>query len=192
MESRLPHRCDVLDFGCGSGLIAHRLRQQDHSVIAVDPSETMLNRARARGVAVEYLVASSVPPGRRFESAVVVNVLHVLREYEPMLDNLIRATDEVVVLVWPEDGVTLVDLMRWELDGGMGLGRVIRGAILRVMVGIPGVVLNIRRNSNRALRVAVDAVAIRYSREVEVTVISGTGCIMTTLATPHLKKEAGR
>lgn len=50
----------VLDVGCGDGQVTTRLAARGHSVIAVDPSETMLQRLRARLDALPRDVARQV------------------------------------------------------------------------------------------------------------------------------------
>jgi SAM-dependent methyltransferase len=185
VASLLPAGSDVLDFGCGSGLVARRLSSRDHGVVAVDSSSSMLRRAFARGAAREYLLSASVPTDRRFESAIVVNVLHLVSEPSSVLDDLLSATEGVVIAVWPEDDVSIGDLLRWERAGGASRGSVIRAAVLRVLVGAPGLVLGIRRTSERVLRDAVDAAAARHSRRIHVSGIPGTGCVLTALIDPR-------
>lgn len=179
IASRLTRGGEVLDFGCGSGLIAGRLVRHGHRIVAVDPSATLLRKARSRQVAAEYLLSSRVPAARRFESAIVVNVLHLVTRPAPLLDRLLAATDGVVVAVWPEDEVSVGDLLRWEREGGESRSRVIRAALLRVLVGVPGLLLGIRRTPAEALSSAADAVAARHSRELAIAKIPGTGCVMT-------------
>ncbi len=50
----------VLDVGCGDGQVTTRLAARGHAVIAVDPSETMLQRLRARLDALPREVAGQV------------------------------------------------------------------------------------------------------------------------------------
>lgn len=50
----------VLDVGCGDGQVTTRLAARGHTVVAVDPSETMLQRLRARLDALPRDVARQV------------------------------------------------------------------------------------------------------------------------------------
>lgn len=42
------NRCDILDVGCGTGLLANAYCEQGHSVTAIDPAEAMLDIAREK------------------------------------------------------------------------------------------------------------------------------------------------
>ena len=52
---------DVLEVGCGTGLILERLGRRARSAVGVDLSPGMLERARARGLEVHQSDASSLP-----------------------------------------------------------------------------------------------------------------------------------
>ena len=50
-------RCRVLDFGCGTGLLANAYAERGHLVTAVDPSSAMLEQGRRRpcGAQIEWV-----------------------------------------------------------------------------------------------------------------------------------------
>jgi 2-polyprenyl-3-methyl-5-hydroxy-6-metoxy-1,4-benzoquinol methylase len=67
------HRGDVLDVGCGDGLLAQRLAQVSRSVTAIDPDADAVSRARWRITAhANVTVAQATfdsydPAGRTFD-----------------------------------------------------------------------------------------------------------------------------
>jgi SAM-dependent methyltransferase len=74
-----PRGGAVLDVGCGTGALAHRLAARGYAVVGVDPSEGMLDVMRARGPAVAAVCASgtSLPfDAGRFDVVVTVAALH--------------------------------------------------------------------------------------------------------------------
>jgi ubiquinone/menaquinone biosynthesis C-methylase UbiE len=72
----LARGAEVLEVGCGTGLILARLAPIAVRVAGVDLSEGMLSRARARGFAVEQADATRLPyPDASFDLAVCFKVL---------------------------------------------------------------------------------------------------------------------
>lgn len=178
VASRLPEGADALDFGCGTGLVSRRLLARGHRVMAVDPSTAMLRRARSGRRATEFFHSDAPPPGRRFSSAVAVNVLHLVDSPERVLHSLFAVADGPVFAVWPEDEVSLIDLAEWEREGGRSLAWIFRAASCRILVGIPGVLLRVRTVAEVKLhRLSVDAAA-KASKSVEFVSVPGTGCVM--------------
>ncbi|BBX69271.1 hypothetical protein MPSYJ_27320 [Mycolicibacterium psychrotolerans] len=89
------HRGDVLDVGCGDGLLAQRLAPVSRSVVGIDPDAAAVHRARTRLAAMEN---SSVVeagfadyPSARFDLITFVASLHHL-ELRP---SLLRARRDV-------------------------------------------------------------------------------------------------
>jgi 2-polyprenyl-3-methyl-5-hydroxy-6-metoxy-1,4-benzoquinol methylase len=76
------HGGDVLDVGCGDGLLAARLAPVSHSVTGIDPDAAAVERARRRladnpGVTVEHVDFLEFDPGdRRFDLITFVASLH--------------------------------------------------------------------------------------------------------------------
>lgn len=79
------HHGDVLDVGCGDGLLAQRLGPVSRSVTAIDSDAAAIERARRRlrgafGVSVAHADFATFDPGlRRFDLIVFVASLHHLQ-----------------------------------------------------------------------------------------------------------------
>jgi SAM-dependent methyltransferase len=56
----------VLDAGCGTGRVAIELSRRGHSVVGVDVDEAMLEAARAKAPALDWLQADLADPGLDF------------------------------------------------------------------------------------------------------------------------------
>jgi 16S rRNA G1207 methylase RsmC len=74
-------RGDVLDVGCGDGLLAHRLAPVSRSVTGIDPDGTAIQRAADRLAAHKQVTVSreafdAYQPGRRFDLITFVASLH--------------------------------------------------------------------------------------------------------------------
>jgi SAM-dependent methyltransferase len=82
----LPARAEVLDAGCGPGLVAEAFLEAGCRVSGVDLSAEMIVRARARcarfgdRARFEQRPLDSLPPARAFDAAVTRLVLHHVRE----------------------------------------------------------------------------------------------------------------
>jgi 2-polyprenyl-3-methyl-5-hydroxy-6-metoxy-1,4-benzoquinol methylase len=82
VRAAAAHPTDVLDVGCGEGLLAQRLAQVSRTVTAIDPDRAAIGRARARleslpNVAVcESSFASFDPGPQRFGLITFVATLH--------------------------------------------------------------------------------------------------------------------
>jgi 2-polyprenyl-3-methyl-5-hydroxy-6-metoxy-1,4-benzoquinol methylase len=76
------HRGDVLDVGCGDGLLAERLAPVSRSVFGIDPDAAAVQRATDRLASHEHVIVSpdafdSYQPGqRRFDLITFVASLH--------------------------------------------------------------------------------------------------------------------
>lgn len=171
----------TLDMGCGTGLVARLLTSRGTAVIAVDPSNAMIDRCRGRSAADLYLVAAEPPEGLVWESAALINVLHVCDDAWALLSSTVSRTPGRVAVIWPHDAVSLFDLARWERSGGLGWLRVLRCAVLRLAIGVPGGILGARRRGGEDIRVILDMVAGSAARTVEVTEVEGTGCSLAVI-----------
>jgi 2-polyprenyl-3-methyl-5-hydroxy-6-metoxy-1,4-benzoquinol methylase len=75
------HRGDVLDVGCGDGLLAQRLAAVSRSVTAIDPDPAAIQRATGRLASHEHVGVSqegfdAYQPGRKFDLIMFVASLH--------------------------------------------------------------------------------------------------------------------
>jgi ubiquinone/menaquinone biosynthesis C-methylase UbiE len=97
-ESILTSDMDVLEFGCGTGLLTLRLRPLVHSVTGVDSSQGMLSVIRAKieaqhlsNIKALYLdlEKGDVLEGR-YDVVVCSMTLHHVKEIKPLLDQFYR------------------------------------------------------------------------------------------------------
>lgn len=83
----------ALDAACGTGRYAAMLAEAGHDVVAVDASDAMLDRARARGIAAEFhrgdVRALPVPDGT-FDVAVCALALTHVPDLAPAISELGR------------------------------------------------------------------------------------------------------
>jgi len=91
---QLGRKPDVLDLGCGTGLLGIEIRPLAGSLIGVDLSASMLDRARQRGVydelhQAELVVALDATP-RRFEFIAATDVLIYLGDLGRVFDAVAR------------------------------------------------------------------------------------------------------
>jgi SAM-dependent methyltransferase len=114
-DARLAAGARVLDVGCGSGLLARRLREAGFTVRGVDASPAMIELARAYEGAADFEVVrlpTGRPPGSEAglpEADAVVSTGHVLN-YLDTRDELLQALGELARAVRP-GGVLAIDLM---------------------------------------------------------------------------------
>ncbi|MCR9164049.1 MAG: class I SAM-dependent DNA methyltransferase [Nannocystaceae bacterium] len=78
-EGKALAACDVLDFGCGTGLLAAKLVPGARSIVGLDSSPAMLERFRAKIDAAGWTSvraeAGPLPEGARFDLIVASSVL---------------------------------------------------------------------------------------------------------------------
>jgi SAM-dependent methyltransferase len=79
VHSVIPPGVAVLDLGCGTGRIAHRLLELGHPVIAVDDSPEML--ARVRGAETVLSRIEDLRLGRRFDAVLLAS--HLINRPDP-------------------------------------------------------------------------------------------------------------
>ena len=99
-------RGDVLDIGCGDGLLAQRLAPVSRSVTGIDPDPAAIDRARARlvshrDVAVSLQAFDEYQPGpRRFDLITFVASLHHMDLFASLgkARGLLTPTGEIAVV----------------------------------------------------------------------------------------------
>jgi ubiquinone/menaquinone biosynthesis C-methylase UbiE len=84
---------DVLEVGCGTGLILERLATRCHTAKGVDLSEGMLEKARARGLDVRFATATDLPfEDETFDVVCSFKVLAHVPEIGKALAEMARVT----------------------------------------------------------------------------------------------------
>ncbi len=82
---------DVLEVGCGTGLVLERIRKFARSARGIDISPNMLELARARGLDVQVASATELPfPDSSFDVACSFKVLAHIREIRRALGEMAR------------------------------------------------------------------------------------------------------
>lgn len=105
VELALPYVRDreVLEVGCGTGLLLRRFAEVARRAVGADLSQAMLTRARARGLEVLEASAERLPlPSASFDVAVSFKTL-------PHVPDLRRALSEMARVVRP-GGVLIAEL----------------------------------------------------------------------------------
>jgi predicted TPR repeat methyltransferase len=83
-----PHQWDVLDMGCGTGLMGEQLRPFKRTLTGVDLSANMLEKARQRGI-YDRLICSDIvaflqDDDTKFDLAVAADVFIYLGDLSPI------------------------------------------------------------------------------------------------------------
>ena len=104
LKSRLPQGAEVLDVGCGNGVISRSLGEHGFNVRGVDVSEKTIEKARALNkfpnvkfevVSAEQLVAD----GHQYHAVICSEVLEHLNEPSILLTTLHQLLHETGVLI---------------------------------------------------------------------------------------------
>jgi ubiquinone/menaquinone biosynthesis C-methylase UbiE len=115
-EIVLTSNMDVLDFGCGTGLLTLRLQQLVRSITGVDSSREMINVLKAKidkqnlpNVVTKYIDNEEGDiPGGNYNLIISGMTLHHVKEIRPLLDRFYR-------IIAPSGYLCIADL---DLDGG--------------------------------------------------------------------------
>ena len=103
----LPKGARILDLGCGTGISARLFAAHGYEVVAIDPNEAMLEKARAHGGNVTYAVGraeSSGQPEHAFDLAYGAQAFHwfdleaTMRELRRVARHVARAVGKQVQL----------------------------------------------------------------------------------------------
>jgi ubiquinone/menaquinone biosynthesis C-methylase UbiE len=102
--SLAPRGGRVLDVGCGTGTFLSELPAGRYDRVGVDVSESMLGRARARGLEVHHATGAELPfDDESFDLATTFAVLHHLID-----PSVVRATVQEMCRVLKPGGAALV------------------------------------------------------------------------------------
>jgi SAM-dependent methyltransferase len=82
---------DVLDLGCGDGVLTERLAAAGATVVGVDAASEMVDAARARGLDARVKDGRSLDFDREFDAVFTNAVLHWMPEADRVLDGVVRA-----------------------------------------------------------------------------------------------------
>jgi predicted TPR repeat methyltransferase len=84
----------LLDMGIGTGLASRLFHRAGLKVTGIDLSEPMLEKCRAKGIAIELRVGDLREPlpfgDCRFHHAIAVGVFHFIKEVEPLIQEASR------------------------------------------------------------------------------------------------------
>ncbi|MBN8727246.1 MAG: tetratricopeptide repeat protein [Xanthomonadales bacterium] len=147
---------EVLDLGCGTGLMAHELSSAGRQIDGVDLSPRMLDQARAKGLYRELheaeLVAFLRAAGRRWDWIVAADVFVYVAELGEVFEAVharlaedgsfafsVERSDGAPVELVPETGRYRhgVDAVRASLDAAGFTDVAQRTAVLRLERGVP-------------------------------------------------------
>jgi len=80
----------VLDIGCGTGVLTHKIAELAEEVIGIDLSPAMVEKAKAMYSGIEFIVmdACEMPWENYFDTVFSNAVLHFIREQDILLDNI--------------------------------------------------------------------------------------------------------
>jgi ubiquinone/menaquinone biosynthesis C-methylase UbiE len=90
---RFGNGLDVLEVGCGTGLVLERIQRFARSASGVDLSPGMLEKAKARGLNVTLGSATELPfPASSFDVTCSFKVLAHVREIDTAMNEMARVT----------------------------------------------------------------------------------------------------
>jgi SAM-dependent methyltransferase len=166
-----PRGGDVVDLGCGTGLVAREFVARGDRVVGVDASGAMLRKARREGrVSVGVLSCADSTPLASASAGTVLacNLLHLQRDPEFCLAEVVRlaAPGAAIILTWPLDGVTHERVLAADIASGRGWSSAVRADILRRAVALPFTLLRAPRTDAARLMAAVESLS--HSRLVVV------------------------
>lgn len=156
------HRGDVLDVGCGDGLLAERLAPVSRSVTGIEPDPAAAHRARDRltglgGVAVRPMSFEEYDAGEaRFELITFVASIHHMDLRASLLKarSLLRPSGEIAVV-----GLSANRTLRDWIWSGLCLPAVLLGSKLHNETRDVGlVVADARENLDDIRQVADDVI----------------------------------
>lgn len=156
-----PHEAlPTVEVGCGTALVADRLRTDGHRVIGVDLSLEMARIADTTGRVDTAVVADGarLPLQDGCAGTVVLpNVLHVAHDARAVLDEALRIADDdaTIIMSWPLDAIHPRTVARAERRWGRSRPASARANALRFAVGVTSRFAGVRRLRHRELNTLV-------------------------------------
>lgn len=169
----------VLEVGCGTGLVARRLVEGDRTVVALDIDPVMIRHVARRGVRMLAQADAARLPlaDESFPNVVLANVLHVVDDPIAVLLEAMRVASPLgrVVVTWPVDRLHPRVLSRTERRLGRSRASAARANVLRIITGVPGAALRVRRWKTSDLVQHFDDPRLSSSWElIDARVVHGT------------------
>ncbi|WP_246833489.1 class I SAM-dependent methyltransferase [Williamsia sp. 1138] len=103
-DKLMPGTDSVLDFGCGEGMLARRLRARSARVVGIDPDEDSIRAAREQSVGdIDYICGDALEypfESESFDAVVSVAVLHHIDAARGLvrMAELVRPGGTVIVI----------------------------------------------------------------------------------------------
>jgi predicted TPR repeat methyltransferase len=90
MPETVPHSLDILDLGCGTGLVGVEFRTLARRLDGIDLSPAMIEKARTRGIydALEVVDIESIPLANSYDLAIAADTLVYLGDLAPLFRSL--------------------------------------------------------------------------------------------------------
>jgi len=82
---------EILDIGCGDGVLTAQIAQRGASVRGIDASSAMVEAARKRGVNAEVLDATKLQFQRQFDAVFSNAALHWIHDHAALLNGVAQA-----------------------------------------------------------------------------------------------------
>ena len=94
-EEHLPPRSEIIDIGCGNGLVTHELREKGHDVTPVDIAKLSYSKK----VSPVVYNGKHIPfKSKSFNFALLLTVLHHTENPEKLLKEAARVAGNVIII----------------------------------------------------------------------------------------------
>lgn len=145
---------DVLDFGCGTGLLTEKIAPLARQVVAVDTSEKMISKLRAKNLN-NVVTVPIISLTQKFDLIVASSVFSFVADYEDTL-SLLRS------LLAPKGMLVQWDWLSSGEEGDIGLTKEeIEGAFLKAGFSSSNVTQPFSMESEKGDMVVLMGVAIK-------------------------------
>lgn len=90
----------ILDVGCGDGLLLEQLKKQYLESFGVDISDVAVHKCTMKGLEAERMdFSNGLLPARKFNTAILLDVLEHMLDPKPLLDALHERCDRLIISV---------------------------------------------------------------------------------------------